>query len=526
MGVPQVDADTSPPETPAGFDILHLVSELSGDVVTLVSSERKVLYAGDALWRTLERAPGEAKLDDLLDVVHPDDIAIVHAQLERAAASRGQTIAAAFRVCTSDGECHYVEARAVDHTADPSVGGTVIAIRDVTEKVHLENALRTLRAGNQVLLLSTNEAELLSNMCATMVEVGGYRLAWVGYAQDDDERSVVPVASSGDVDYIAGLRISWADNEFGRGPTGVAIRTNTIQVARDLRELASFVPWRERALSHGFRTSCVLPLSQDGRVIGAVSIYSSEVGAFEGQAIGLLEELADDLTYGIARVRDAMRITKAFESTVAALTTVSELRDPYTAGHQNRVGMLAAAVARRMRVDEPSIPWIRIAGELHDLGKIIVPAEILSKPGRLTESEMGIIRGHPQAAFDIVESIGFPGNVADMILQHHERLDGSGYPQGLRGEDILIGSRILAVADTVEAMANHRPYRPSVGLESALDEIRSQAGTLFDPDVVSACLELFERDHFVFGESPQSTQGIWVQPLVRESPPLRTGEVA
>jgi putative nucleotidyltransferase with HDIG domain/PAS domain S-box-containing protein len=504
----------------ASADVLRVVAGLSNDLVAVVDRRSHLTYGSESLWSELGREPGDVHLDELLDLVHPDDLAAVRAQLAAAAAAPGEPIEAEFRVRGPDGETRHVEARIVDCLNDQAVQGTVLAIRDRTDRAHLQSALRALQAGNQVLVRSVDEAGLLRSMCETIVRVGSYRLAWVGYAEDDEDQTVVPVASAGDVAYAANLHVSWGDNEFGRGPTGTAIRTNSIQLMPDMRTDASFRPWQQRALAHGLRTSCVLPLSEGDSVIGAVSIYSDEVGAFDAPSVRLLEQLAADLTYGIARLRDAARLTAAFGATVTALRAMAELRDPYTAGHQERVGVLAGAIAQKLGMTDAETTWIRVAGELHDIGKVVVPAEILAKPGRLSDAEMDIIRGHTRAGYDIIRGIGFPGGVAEIVLQHHERLDGSGYPEGRRGDEILIGARILAVADTVEAMANHRPYRPALGIDMALNEIDAGSGTRFDPDVVTACTELFNDDGFVFEEPAGLTSwGSWIQPLERQPPP-------
>ena len=163
-----------------------------------------------------------------------------------------------------------------------------------------------------------------------------------------------------------------------------------------------------------------------------------------------------------------------------------EVRDPYTAGHQKRVSNLARGIAREMNLSPILIEGIVMAGNIHDIGKISVPAEILSKPGILTEIQFALIKAHPKTGYEILKGIDFPWDIARIVLQHHERMDGSGYPQGLCDDDILLEARILAVADVVEAMTSHRPYRPALGVENALEEIVSKKGVLYDPRVAAA----------------------------------------
>jgi PAS domain S-box-containing protein len=192
------------------------------------------------------------------------------------------------------------------------------------------------------------------------------------------------------------------------------------------------------------------------------------------------------------------RLRRIVEGAVAALGAVVESKDPYTAGHERRVAELACAIGAELGMDEAAIDGLRLAAMMHDLGKIAVPAEILSKPGVLTDTEMQLVRRHAQVGYDIIAGIEFDQPVAAVVWQHHERLDGSGYPRGLAGEDILPEARVLAVADVVEAMVSHRPYRPARSIAEALGEIADGAGTIYDPAACTACLRLFSEMGFVF----------------------------
>ncbi len=192
------------------------------------------------------------------------------------------------------------------------------------------------------------------------------------------------------------------------------------------------------------------------------------------------------------------KLRRAMEGIVQAMAVTVEKRDPYTAGHQRRVANLACAIAKEMGLSADQIDGIRMAGLIHDLGKIAVPAEILSKPTRLTDIEFSLIKTHAQAGYEMLDTIDFPWPIAQMVRQHHERMDGSGYPKGLSGEDILLEARILGVADVVEAIASHRPYRPARGIDKALDEISQNKGTLYDPEVVNACLKVLSEKGFKF----------------------------
>ncbi len=205
-----------------------------------------------------------------------------------------------------------------------------------------------------------------------------------------------------------------------------------------------------------------------------------------------LKQALDDVKLNLDKLRRAM------EGIVEAISVTVEMRDPYTAGHQKRVADLACAIARDMQLTEDEIYGLQMASVIHDLGKITVPAEILSKPGQLSGLEYELIKSHVQAGYDILKQIDFPWPLADIILQHHERMDGSGYPNGLKQEEILLPARILSVADVFETIASHRPYRPSLGLQSAMDEIRENRGRLYDSRVANVCLALIAEDRFQF----------------------------
>ena len=192
------------------------------------------------------------------------------------------------------------------------------------------------------------------------------------------------------------------------------------------------------------------------------------------------------------------KLRKNMYDTVDVMASTLELRDPYTAGHQRRVAGLACRIAGYLCFDDHVIEGIRIAGVVHDIGKIQIPAEILSKPTRLSSSEFLLMKEHPQAGYEILKNIDFPWPVAQTVLQHHERLDGSGYPQGLKGEMIIREARILSVADVVEAMASHRPYRPALGIQKAIEEIESHRGSWFDEDAADACIRIVSAKDFSF----------------------------
>ena len=191
-------------------------------------------------------------------------------------------------------------------------------------------------------------------------------------------------------------------------------------------------------------------------------------------------------------------LKKAMHSTIQAISMTVEMRDPYTSGHQQRVANLAKAISEELKLPESQIESIYMAAAIHDIGKISLPAEILVKPIPLSAIEISLVQGHAQAGYDILKGIEFPWAIAEIVLQHHERMDGSGYPRGLAGDDIVFEARIICIADVVETMASHRPYRPSIGMDKALEEIADNRGGLYDPRVVDACLKIFSEKGFSF----------------------------
>jgi PAS domain S-box-containing protein len=245
--------------------------------------------------------------------------------------------------------------------------------------------------------------------------------------------------------------------------------------------------------------------------VNEIVTKTGEVKYFESQAGLLLDENKQPIGFrGIARditdrkkaqdERDQVlaRLRKTLGTMIQAMSVAVEARDPYTSGHQRRVAALARSIAAEMNLSRDQIEGIRMAASIHDMGKISIPAEILSMPRKLSKLEFDLVKTHSQAGHDIIKDIDFPWPIANIILQHHERIDGSGYPHGLRGDNILLEARILAVADVVEAMASYRPYRPALGLDTALEEITRNKNILYDGEVVEACLKIFREKKYEF----------------------------
>jgi PAS domain S-box-containing protein len=230
-----------------------------------------------------------------------------------------------------------------------------------------------------------------------------------------------------------------------------------------------------------------------------VSINMHAVRDDQGRIIyyqGINQDITEKKKIEDERRGNIERLRKSLGATINAMAVTVETRDPYTAGHQRRVADLARAIATEMNLTSDQIDGVRMASTIHDIGKISIPSEILTKPTKLSDLEFNLIKTHPASGYNILKDIEFPWPIAQIVLEHHERIDGSGYPNGLKGEQILLESKIIAIADVVEAISSHRPYRPAHGIEVALDEITKNRSILFDPDLVDACLRLFREKNY------------------------------
>ncbi|MGZ5051414.1 MAG: CBS domain-containing protein [Methylobacter sp.] len=419
-----------------------------------------------------------------------------------------------------DGErfwIHTTKAPLLDKQAN--VNGIVAIFHDITqakrtaEKLKRRSwALEALRRSGKAMIFSETEADLLQSVCDALTVDNLYVLAWVGWARQDEERSVEIVASSGIAqNYLQDLKVSWTDNQLGNGPTGRAIRFGRPMTNNHALENTDFSPWYQKARSFDIRSSAALPVIVDGKVAGALTIYSKETEAFGDSEIRLFEELVSNLGFGIQsrrtraayeqslqeRAAQAIRLERLLEETLMTVSATLEQRDPYTAGHQKHVADLAVSIGREMGLEDNRLRGLHLAATVHDLGKIHIPAEILAKPGRLSAAEFALVKTHAEVGYNILSTLEFPWPIAEIIRQHHEYLDGSGYPHGLKGDEIMLEARIITVADIVESMSSDRPYRPALDIDVAKQEIRAMRGNKLDSVVVDACLKVIGDGHFL-----------------------------
>lgn len=375
----------------------------------------------------------------------------------------------------------------------------------------LNKTLRLISKCNEVLVRSQTEEELISKVLSEIIEEKVYDFVGVYFNTDDSIFCRSYLFTQGEIPNLKDT--NFLEAKYDNCPItkciadDVDITINDIENDKEWSEVLEKSKELCPALAFDMQGSMiVLPLSS-GETLGAMVIYSQNRGHFDRSKINLFIELSDDTAYGIHTLRlreeflatstqrDEMliKLKDSLEGTVQSIAKIVEARDPYTAGHQHRVADLAVAIARELGLDSDTIEGIYIAAQVHDVGKIQIPSEILTKPTKLTDLEYKMIQTHSQTGYEILKKVHFPWPVADIVHQHHEKLDGSGYPNALKGDDILLQAQIVGVADVVEAMASHRPYRASLGVEFALSDIEQGKGTLYKAEIVDCCLKLFRE---------------------------------
>lgn len=363
------------------------------------------------------------------------------------------------------------------------------------------------------LVRSNNRDDLISGVCNAIVNQSPYILAWVGLAMHDNLKTVQVIGSHGvAADYAKGIDVKWSpDTSAGKGPTGQCIQTSLPVLILDTENDPRFLPWRERSKPYGIRSVIAVPIKDhEPQAIAALTVYANLPNAFGEIEIQLFESLAKEIGFGLAAIEKQQlldeeikererlndQLIKTLNSTIEAMSKTMEWRDPYTAGHQKKVALLSQAIARKLGWEEERIKGLYLAALVHDLGKIATPSEILTKPSMLTETELALIKEHPKTGYDILKDIPFTWPIAQAVYQHHERIDGSGYPNQLVGDAIIPEAKILAIADTIESMTSHRPYRPGLGLEKAILQVKSEAGKTLDPAICEVACQLIEQDEF------------------------------
>lgn len=442
--------------------MFRCVTEQSSDIIIIINQKGLVSYANPAIEKILGYKTDERIGRSAFELIHPDDAQAITQESKALLKSTGSPPGKKeIRFRHKDGHWRVFEATASNLVIDNVVQYLVVNMHDITERKKAENALK--------------ESELK------------YRNIF-GYAVE----GIYQVTLDG--------RFITANNAFVR-MAGYDSPEDLIESIKDIKhDLYVHASDRDRFLqimeTKGYIEGFEAQFFRKDRSVFWVALNARAVKDAQGEILyneGFVEDITlrkqaeEDLKQSLERLK------KAVSTTIQILVSALEVRDPYTAGHQSRSADLACAIAAEMGLSQDQISGIRMAGIIHDIGKISVPVEILSKPSRLTNLEFSLIKEHAQNGFEMLKDIESPWPLAQIVQQHHERMNGTGYPKSLKGDDILIEARILTVADVVEAMASHRPYRPSLGIEMALEEIEKNKGVLYDEDAVNACVRLFRE---------------------------------
>lgn len=497
------------------FELAQLTNHVPS-LIYIKDHENRFTFVNDALCHAIG-LPREEILGRRTHDVVPEPGATAHYAHDMKVIGTGAPVEAEESHQMPDGSLVFYHSQKVPIFDD---NGNVTAVAgistDITERVsseessfRSERALRALTAVNEALIREKSEAHLYQAVCRAVVGDGQYRLAWIGEARRDALQSVAPVAADGPAaGYADGLKVSWGVGPSAQGPTGTSVRERHPVVISDTDSDGRFAPWRTRAEEFAIRSSVAVPIIlSDGDVFGALTVYAGEPNAFTHNEVELFERMAADLSYGIEAMRmrvwrdraelsmrrSADRLENMVRGVVETLSSVVEMRDPYTQGHQRGVAALSKLIGEEMGLPSEVLATIEIGALVHDIGKLTVPTETLTKPSRLSNIEYELIKQHSKVGYDMLSHVDFGKPIAEIAWQHHERMDGSGYPRGLKGDEILMATRVIMVADVIEAMASDRPYRSALGVQAAVDEVLGSPH-LFDPDVLDAVRRLYERD--------------------------------
>jgi PAS domain S-box-containing protein len=443
------------------------ITENSSDIIVITDKNGNIKYCSRSIERFSGYKPEELIGKSGFIFIHPDEVERAIQDFSEAIQIKDSPIPPnAFRIVHKDGSVRYFEGMGKNLLDNPSVAGIVMNIHDVTDRKQAEEALRKSETKYRHLVEDAHEGIFQSTVEGRHITVNQAFANILGYESPED-------------------------------------------VVKNINDIAHQV-----YVNPEDRAKILQAIDKEGSVKGYeaefyrkdgsktwVSINMHAIRDDQGHLLyyqGIDQDVTDRKKMEKERHENIERLRRSLGATINAMAVTVETRDPYTAGHQRRVADLARAIASEMKLTSEQIDGIRMASMIHDIGKISIPSEILAKPTKLTELEFSLIKTHSQSGYNILKDIDFLWPVAQIILQHHERINGSGYPNGLMGKQILLESQILAVADVVEAISSHRPYRPAFGINIALNEITKNRGILYNPDIVDACLRLFGEKFFKF----------------------------
>jgi PAS domain S-box-containing protein len=443
------------------------ITENSSDIIIITDKNGDIKYCSRSIERIAGYRPVELIGRSSLTLIHPDDKKRAIGDFGKAILAIDYTIPNAFRILHKDGSERYFEGLGKNFLDNPSVAGFIMNVHDMTERKQAEDALR--ESEEKYRLIAENTADLI------VVTDMNLRFTYISPSIMRTHGFTVEEAMNMTLDQLL-------------TPESLQNLLTVFEEEMKLEATGTADPKRISRLEvEGYK--------KDGSIIW-MEISVSNQRDKENKPIGILAVNRDITERKMAEkeLKQTLEsLRKAVGATIQTMVSAVEMRDPYTAGHQLRTANLACAIATEIGLPQEKIDGIRMAGSIHDIGKLSVPAEILSKPTKLTNIEFSLIKEHSRKGYEMLKDVESSWPLAQIVYQHHERMDGSGYPRNLKGDEILMEARIMAVADVVEAMASHRPYRPALGLDMALAEIQKNKGTHYDNTVVDACLRLFRE---------------------------------
>lgn len=491
--------------------------ENSADGVAILDPSGRVVYVSPAIKNLLGYDADEYRGQVIFDLLHAEEADTIRRIFNRLFTSPGAPVTGPLRFRHKDGSWKWFEAIAVNSLQEPAIQGVVVNFRDISDRVESENQLKKLNRSLQAIsqcnlsmVQLTDEFELLQEICRITVEIGGYPSSWICYVENQPRRMLRPVAQFGFLkERSEPSPLSGTTDPNREEPPVKALRTHQPVIVEDLRKSTCKSPWCIEAIDRGYMAMITLPLFFDKEDFGCLMIYAPEASLFEGDEYTLLSQLANDLSYGIHTLRTRMdrdRAIRQIERTSADLETAYdatlegwaralEMRERETAGHSRRVVEMTLSLAKLCGVSEAERVHIRRGALLHDIGKMGLPDSILLKPSALSSEEWVVMRQHPIYAFRLLNNIPYLRSAMDIPYNHHESWDGSGYPRGLKGDEIPIAARIFAVVDVWDALLSERPYRPSWPSEDVKRYLQVQSGKQFDPRIVELFItHLLNRD--------------------------------
>ena len=444
----------------------------SPDGIFVVNLKGKFLAVNRIMCENMKYSEEELLSMSIWDIVAEQYVDIHKKRIADILTGKAPNEAAEYLVRGKDGNQHYVEILSAPYYEGKELIGFQGIARDITERKQADEAILRSKMLLQSVIDSTPD--------------------WM-YVKDFQHKFLLVNRSFAEAQHLTPQDIiGKADTDLfseemclgnpDKGILGFHNDDNQAFQGQMVHNPRNIVTWADDSL-HIYDTYKIPLADQSGKIYAAL-VYSRDMTE---------QRKAED-----EREASFRTIQKTLHDVINTMAKIVEMRDPYTSGHQARVAALAGAIAREMKLDDTRVEHLVMAASIHDVGKMNVPSDILSKPGKLSDIEWAMIKTHPQGGYDILKDVEFSQPLALMVLQHHERLNGSGYPNGLKGNEMLLEAKILAVADVVEAMYSHRPYRPALGIDKALNEISQQRGILYDPDVVDTCMKLFKEQGYKF----------------------------